>query len=55
MEIFPALDLLDGDCVRLQKGDFDHKTVYSKDPKKVVNSFREAGAENLHLSASDRS
>ncbi|MEI8347156.1 MAG: 1-(5-phosphoribosyl)-5-[(5-phosphoribosylamino)methylideneamino]imidazole-4-carboxamide isomerase [Pseudomonadota bacterium] len=47
--LYPAIDLLDGQCVRLQKGDFAQKTVYSKDPVAMAMSFKEAGAEWLHL------
>jgi len=49
MNIYPALDLLDGNCVRLRKGDFDQKTTYSNDPLTLIRSFEEAGAQFLHL------
>ena len=49
MNIFPAIDLIGGKAVRLFKGDYDQKTVYSDDPAGVAIGFREAGAEYLHL------
>lgn len=49
MKIFPAIDLRDGKAVRLFQGDYDQMTVYSDDPVDVARSFREAGAEYLHL------
>ncbi len=49
MNIFPAIDLIGGKAVRLFKGDYDQKTVYSDDPAGVAKGFREAGAEYLHL------
>ncbi len=49
MNIFPAIDLINGQAVRLYKGDYDQKTVYSNTPVDVAVGFREAGAEYLHL------
>lgn len=49
MKIFPAIDLSEGCAVRLLKGDYAKKTVYSADPAAVAVGFREAGAEVLHL------
>ncbi len=49
MLIFPAIDVLDGQVVRLEKGDFDAVTAYGDDPVSVARRFREAGAEWLHL------
>lgn len=49
MKIFPAIDLSGGCAVRLLKGDYAQKTVYSTDPVSVAVSFREAGGEILHL------
>lgn len=49
MKIFPAIDLKDGKAVRLFQGDYDQMTVYSDDPVDVARSFREKGAENLHV------
>ena len=49
MQIYPAIDLLEGKCVRLFKGDFDQSTEYSADPIAVAAEFREQGAQTLHL------
>lgn len=49
MHIFPAIDLKDGACVRLTKGNFDDSIVYETDPVKQVKKFVEAGAKWLHL------
>ena len=49
MNIFPAIDLIGGKAVRLYKGDYDQKTVYSDNPLGVAMGFRAAGAEYLHL------
>lgn len=49
MNIFPAIDLIDGKAVRLLKGDYDKKTVYNDDPLKVVEDFKNQNAEFLHL------
>ena len=49
MRIIPAIDLLNGEAVRLFKGDFDEKTTYSKDPVAVARSFMDEGADFLHV------
>lgn len=49
MKLFPAIDLIEGCAVRLVKGDYAQKTVYSSDPAAVAASFRAAGAEYLHV------
>src|SRR5437660_7167938 len=49
MELYPAIDLLDGRCVRLRQGDYADPTVYSDDPVAVARSFAEAGARWLHV------
>ncbi len=49
MNIFPAIDLMDGQAVRLLKGDYDKKTVYNSDPLTVVRDFKAKGATCLHL------
>lgn len=49
MEIFPAIDLRDGQAVRLFQGDYNQMTVYSKSPVDVAKKFQEKGAVNLHL------
>ncbi len=48
MQMYPAIDLKDGQCVRLMRGNFDQKTVYSEDPVKVALKWQSAGAEWLH-------
>jgi phosphoribosylformimino-5-aminoimidazole carboxamide ribotide isomerase len=49
MIIFPAIDLRDGHCVRLLRGDPDTQTVYSNDPAAIAEKFAEAGAEWIHV------
>lgn len=49
MILYPAIDLKDGCCVRLKKGDFDQKTVYGDDPVKMALLWQEKGGEFLHL------
>ena len=47
--IFPAMDLMDGGCVRLLKGDFDARTNYKADPVDVAQAYASAGAEWMHI------
>lgn len=47
--LYPAIDLRRGRCVRLEKGDAAHETVYGSDPVAVARSFADAGAEWIHL------
>ncbi|MBV0912880.1 1-(5-phosphoribosyl)-5-[(5-phosphoribosylamino)methylideneamino]imidazole-4-carboxamide isomerase [Anianabacter salinae] len=49
MILYPAIDLKDGQCVRLLKGDMDKATVFGDDPAAQALSFQEAGCEWLHL------
>jgi len=49
IEPIPALDLIDGCCVRLRQGDFAARTVYSADPLTVAKTFEAAGLKRLHL------
>ncbi|MBQ7444372.1 MAG: 1-(5-phosphoribosyl)-5-[Clostridia bacterium] len=49
MIIFPAIDLCEGQAVRLFKGDFAQKTVYSDDPVSVAEAFVKQGATHVHL------
>jgi phosphoribosylformimino-5-aminoimidazole carboxamide ribotide isomerase len=49
MVIYPAIDLLDGRCVRLLQGDFDAKTEFSDDPVGVAQGFFGAGSPWLHM------
>ncbi|OYZ02966.1 MAG: 1-(5-phosphoribosyl)-5-[(5-phosphoribosylamino)methylideneamino]imidazole-4-carboxamide isomerase [Sphingobacteriia bacterium 28-36-52] len=49
MEIIPAIDIIDGKCVRLTEGDYTQKTVYNENPLEVAKSFEDAGIKRLHL------
>ena len=49
MELFPAIDLIEGCAVRLVHGDYAQKTVYSTDPLAVAQGFLAAGAKYLHV------
>jgi phosphoribosylformimino-5-aminoimidazole carboxamide ribotide isomerase len=49
MLVIPAIDLMDGQVVRLAKGDFASKVVYSADPAEVARAFQAAGAERIHV------
>ena len=49
IEIIPAVDLIDGKCVRLSQGDYNRKTVYNEDPLEVARMFEDAGINRLHL------
>jgi len=49
IEIIPAIDLIDGKCVRLVQGDFSRATVYSDDPAETAKHFESAGVTRLHI------
>jgi phosphoribosylformimino-5-aminoimidazole carboxamide ribotide isomerase len=49
MRLIPAIDLKDGHCVRLLRGDFDAETRYSADPRDLVARYRDFGADWLHI------
>lgn len=49
MQIWPAIDLRGGKCVRLQQGDYARETVFSDDPVAMAQSFAADGAKHLHL------
>ena len=49
MKIYPAMDLLNGECVRLYQGDYQQKTTYGNDPIAVAQGFQQAGATWLHV------
>ncbi len=49
MEIWPAIDLRGGRCVRLQQGDYERETVFGEDPAAMARHWVELGAECLHL------
>jgi phosphoribosylformimino-5-aminoimidazole carboxamide ribotide isomerase len=49
MILYPAIDLKDGQCVRLLKGEMSEATVFNDDPGAQARAFQDAGAEWLHL------
>jgi phosphoribosylformimino-5-aminoimidazole carboxamide ribotide isomerase len=49
IEIIPAIDLIDGKCVRLSQGDYNKKTIYNENPLEVAKMFEAAGISRLHL------
>ena len=49
MHIIPAIDLINGQCVRLTEGDFSQQTTYDSDPLAVARRFEQAGVRRLHL------
>src|SRR5690554_3048160 len=49
MEIIPAIDIIEGKCVRLTQGDYSQKTEYSNNPLDVARKFEDAGIKRLHL------
>lgn len=49
IELIPAIDLIDGKCVRLTKGDYDQKTIYNEDPVNQAMEFQRLGFRRLHI------
>ncbi|KMQ68355.1 1-(5-phosphoribosyl)-5-[(5-phosphoribosylamino)methylideneamino] imidazole-4-carboxamide isomerase [Chryseobacterium sp. FH2] len=49
MKIIPAIDIIDGKCVRLSKGDYDTKKIYHENPVEVAKEFESFGVKFLHL------
>jgi phosphoribosylformimino-5-aminoimidazole carboxamide ribotide isomerase len=49
IEIIPAIDIIDGKCVRLSQGDYSRKTIYNEDPLEVAKMFEAYGLQRLHL------
>ena len=49
IELIPAIDIIDGKCVRLAKGDYNSMTVYADDPVGMAKSFEDIGFKRLHL------
>src|SRR6188472_2630826 len=49
MRIIPAIDLIDGKCVRLTQGDYAQKKIYNESPVDVAKEFEDAGLKYLHL------
>ena len=49
MKVFPAIDIKNGKCVRLVKGDFDNKTEYQMSPIDQAGKYKDHGFKNLHI------
>ncbi|MBS2211606.1 1-(5-phosphoribosyl)-5-[(5-phosphoribosylamino)methylideneamino]imidazole-4-carboxamide isomerase [Carboxylicivirga mesophila] len=49
IDIIPAIDIIDGKCVRLSQGDYNSKKVYNEDPLEVAKEFEDHGIKRLHL------
>lgn len=49
IELIPAIDIINGQCVRLTKGDYDQKTVYRDSPAEVAREYEEIGFQRLHV------
>ena len=49
MRIIPAIDIINGQCVRLTKGDYDTKKVYNENPLEVAKAFEDSGIQYLHV------
>lgn len=49
IEIIPAIDIIDGNCVRLSQGDYQTKKIYNESPVEVAKQFEEAGIKRLHM------
>ncbi len=49
IELIPAIDMIDGKCVRLTQGDYDTKKVYNEDPLEVAKMFEDHGIRRLHV------
>src|SRR5215510_11796110 len=49
MEIIPAIDIIEGKCVRLTQGNYDQKKIYNEHPLEVAKQFEDAGLLRLHL------
>jgi len=49
MQIIPAIDIIDGKCIRLTEGDYAQKTIYNENPLEVAKAFEDAGIKRLHL------
>ena len=49
MKIIPAIDIIEGKCVRLEQGNYSIKTVYSENPLEIAKQFEDNGIRNLHL------
>ena len=47
--VYPAIDIRDGKCVRLQQGDYNQETIYNDSPQQVAKSWEEQGGKFIHL------
>ena len=48
-QIIPAIDIIDGKCVRLTQGDYSQKKIYNENPLEIAKMFEDAGIKRLHL------
>jgi phosphoribosylformimino-5-aminoimidazole carboxamide ribotide isomerase len=49
MQIWPAIDLRGGKCVRLRQGDYQQETIFAEDPAAIARKFADQGAQHLHI------
>lgn len=49
IELIPAIDLIEGKCVRLSQGDYNQKKIYNENPLEIAKQFEDAGIRRLHL------
>jgi phosphoribosylformimino-5-aminoimidazole carboxamide ribotide isomerase len=49
IQVIPAIDIIDGKCVRLTQGDYEQKKIYNEDPAEVAKEFEDSGIKRLHL------
>ena len=49
IELIPAIDIIDGKCVRLSQGDYDTKKIYNEKPLEVAKEFEANGIQRLHV------
>ena len=49
IELVPAIDIIEGKCVRLTKGDYNTKKIYNEDPLEVALQFEDNGIRRLHV------
>jgi phosphoribosylformimino-5-aminoimidazole carboxamide ribotide isomerase len=49
MQIWPAIDLRGGKCVRLRQGDYQQETIFAEEPSAIARKFRDDGAQHLHI------
>ena len=49
IDLIPAIDIIDGKCVRLTKGDYNNKTIYNNNPVEVAREFEDLGFKRLHV------